>query len=259
MIIHSDKSNYELYYQLFGELSHDRISAIAAQGNKIYSANYGTITEWDLTTQTVLRNLQPFYVRKLEISENRLIGIPDRFDNPFVLEWDLVKGNIARKIEFEKFVTTIALQGAHLYTTHEDSTKIEKWDITTAPSVHLLSFEGHHKYIFSLSIDNSNRLYSGSADLSLRSWDCKTGENLWMIQLGMYAAEITPIGQSVIFCTTDHHAYEVDKESHKIINELRTKGGVLYSLTSSGNYLIAGSRVSYLSFEKVSIRVWKKW
>lgn len=257
MIIHSNKPHFELHYQLMGEPNHDRISAIAAQGDKIYSASCGTIIEWDLTNQVALRKLQSFHVRKLNVSEDRLIGVPCGFDNHFVVEWDLVKGKITRKIDFQKPVTTIALQGAHLYTSHESSTQIEKWDITTAPTVHLLSFEVH-KYVFSLAIDNNDRLYSGSEDLSLRAWDCKTGESLWVVQLNMHACQITTIGQRIIFCTTDHHAYELDKESRKITNELRTRGGVLNSLTSSGNYLIAGSRVSFLSFERISIRVWKK-
>jgi WD40 repeat protein len=260
MTIYSDRSNYELCYQLFDESGSDRISAIAAQDDKIYSASdKGTIIEWDLTTQTALRQLQSFAVRQLNISNNRLIGIPYGFDNQFVVEWDLKPGKIVREITFAKSVVTAALQGDHLYTTHKGSTKIEKWDINIAPSAHLLSFEGHIGRVFSLAIDNNNQLYSGSEDLSLRAWDCKTGANLWMVQINRHACQITALSQSVIFCTTDHHGYELDKKSHEIKDELRTNGGVLYSLTSAGNYLIAGSRVNSLSLARSSIRVWKRY
>jgi len=259
MTIYSDVSNYAPVCQLVEPLGSDRITAIAVKDDKVYSANRnGTIIESDLTNQIALRTLQGFYVRQLCASGDRLIGNPTGWENQLV-EWNLFNGKIVRKITFEKPVMSIALQGSYLYTTHEDSSKIEKWDITTKCPIHLLSFEGHTKGIFSLTVDNNSRLYSGGEDLSLRAWNCDTGENLWTAQINMYAWQITVLGQSIIFCTADHSAYELDLKSHEITDHIRTRGGVLYSLTSTNRYLIAGSRVEGGSLGRASIRVWKRF
>ena len=258
MKIYSDVSNYAPVCQLVKQLGSDRITAVAAEDDKVYSADRnGTIIESNLTNQIAVRTLQAFYVRQLCVSGNRLIGNPTGWGNQLI-EWNLLNGKIVRKMAFEKPVMSMALQGSYLYTTHEDSSKIHKWDITTECAVSLLTFEGHKKGIFSLAVDNNNRLYSGSEDLSLRAWNCDTGENLWTAQINRYAEQVTVLGQSILFCTTDHSVYELDLKSHKITDHIRTHGGVFYSLASTNKYLVAGSRVEGHILGTPSIRVWKK-
>lgn len=95
--------------------------------------------------------------------------------------WDTKTQGLARRFETKRAVDSIEVGGGKLLaTTNYRSNGIEIWDVQTGRP--LATLLGHDANVSGIEFDvSARRLFSSSADKTLRVWDVQTGEELLSI------------------------------------------------------------------------------
>jgi len=148
------------------------INSIRIQDNHVISgASDKTLRLWDLTTQTCITEITAAdSILSLAVADNLVFaGLQNCCITAFDLRSHQQVGN--SMIGHWWQVWQLILAGGYLFSGSFDH-KIKAWDIRTFENLRTL--QGHRSYVHAMAAD-TKRLFTGSADKSIRVWYHGTG------------------------------------------------------------------------------------